>query len=47
LIVNVPFTTVLLTHGAILLFLLWYITPFRDERRAKQDQPAATSPASG
>ncbi|MFL5238552.1 MAG: hypothetical protein ACJ8EL_13290, partial [Rhizomicrobium sp.] len=26
-LVNVPFTTVLLTHGAVLLFLLWYITP--------------------
>ncbi|WP_233443145.1 hypothetical protein [Bradyrhizobium brasilense] len=27
LLLNVPFTTVLLTHGAILLFLLWYVTP--------------------
>jgi hypothetical protein len=24
---NVPFTTALITHGAALLFLLWYITP--------------------
>ena len=24
---NVPFTTSLLTHGAGLLFLLWYIMP--------------------
>ena len=24
---NVPLTTVLLTHGAALLFLLWYVTP--------------------
>jgi hypothetical protein len=24
---NVPFTTVLLTHGAVILFLLWYVTP--------------------
>jgi hypothetical protein len=24
---NVPFTTVLLTHGAGVLFLLWYVTP--------------------
>ena len=24
---NVPFTTVLLTHGAGFLFLLWYIAP--------------------
>jgi hypothetical protein len=23
----VPLTTTLLTHGAVLLFLLWYITP--------------------
>lgn len=27
LLLNVPFTTVLLTHGALLLFLLWYLTP--------------------
>jgi hypothetical protein len=27
LLVNVPFTTVLITHGAGLLFVLWYITP--------------------
>jgi uncharacterized membrane protein YidH (DUF202 family) len=26
-LLNVPFTTTLLTHGAALLFLLWYITP--------------------
>jgi hypothetical protein len=26
-LVNVPFTTGLLTHGAALLFLLWYLTP--------------------
>jgi hypothetical protein len=26
-LLNVPLTTVLLTHGAALLFLLWYITP--------------------
>jgi hypothetical protein len=24
---NVPLTTVLLTHAAAILFLLWYITP--------------------
>ncbi|WP_194470125.1 hypothetical protein [Bradyrhizobium sp. CCBAU 51753] len=46
LIVNVPFTTVLLTHGAVLLFLLWYIAPFRVERRPAQRQPAAGLPAS-
>jgi hypothetical protein len=27
ILVNVPLTTVLLTHGMGLLFLLWYITP--------------------
>ena len=26
-LLNVPLSTVLLTHGAGLLFLLWYITP--------------------
>ena len=26
-LINVPLSTVLLTHGAGLLFLLWYITP--------------------
>ena len=26
-LLNVPLTTVLLTHGAALLFLLWYVTP--------------------
>jgi hypothetical protein len=26
-LLNVPFTTVLLSHGAVFLFLLWYITP--------------------
>jgi hypothetical protein len=26
-LLNVPLTTTLLTHGAALLFLLWYITP--------------------
>jgi hypothetical protein len=27
LLLNVPLATVLLTHGAGLLFLLWYVTP--------------------
>ena len=27
LLLNIPMSTVLLTHGAGLLFLLWYITP--------------------
>jgi hypothetical protein len=26
-LVNVPFTTALLTHGAVFLFLFWYIAP--------------------
>jgi hypothetical protein len=26
-LLNVPLTTSLLTHGAAVLFLLWYITP--------------------
>jgi hypothetical protein len=25
--INVPFTTALLTHGGVLLLLLWYVTP--------------------
>jgi hypothetical protein len=35
IMLNVPLTTVLLTHGAGLLFLLWYITPrsmFQEQR---------------
>jgi hypothetical protein len=35
ILLNVPLTTVLVTHGAGLLFLLWYITPrsvFQEER---------------
>jgi hypothetical protein len=35
IMLNVPLTTVLLSHGAGLLFLLWYITPrsmFQEER---------------
>jgi len=26
-LLNVPLTTTLVSHGAALLFLLWYITP--------------------
>jgi hypothetical protein len=26
-LLNIPFTTVLLTHGAVILFLLWYVMP--------------------
>jgi hypothetical protein len=39
-LLNVPLTTVLLTHGAGLLFLLWYITPrtlFEPEAVAQAD----------
>jgi hypothetical protein len=46
LLVNVPFTTVLVTHGAILLFLLWYITPLGAERRLDQAYPTTGLPAS-
>jgi hypothetical protein len=41
--VNVPFTTVLLSHGAGLMFLLWYLTPRhmfeRAENRHSQVEP--------
>ena len=37
---NVPFTTTLLTNGAALLFLLWYITP-RTIFEPKTDKPIA------
>jgi hypothetical protein len=36
ILLNVPLTTVLLTHGAGFLFLLWYMTPrsmFQEERQ--------------
>jgi hypothetical protein len=33
-LVNVPFTTALLTHGAMFLFLLWYIAPRADSGAA-------------
>jgi hypothetical protein len=36
---NVPMTTTLLTHGAALLFLLWYITP-----RAMFEQKSTSKP---
>ncbi len=43
-LLNIPLSTVLLTHGAGFLFLLWYITPrgmFEQERAGKQAlQPA-------
>jgi hypothetical protein len=34
-LLNVPLSTSLLTHGAAILFLLWYITP----RSLFQDEP--------
>jgi hypothetical protein len=37
---NVPFTTTLLTGGAALLFLLWYVTP-RMVFELKADEPIA------
>lgn len=40
---NVPLTTTLLTNGAALLFLLWYVTP-RGLFEAKTSAPAAASP---
>lgn len=42
-LLNVPLTTTLLTHGAALLFLLWYITP-RDI--FERDGVVASNPAS-
>lgn len=39
-LLNVPLTTVLLTYGAGILFLLWYITP-----RSLFEQTSATRPA--
>jgi hypothetical protein len=44
LLLNVPLTTVLLTHGAGLLFLLWYVTPRAIFEPAPAVQPAAPAP---
>ncbi|MCK1303459.1 hypothetical protein IVB33_39345 [Bradyrhizobium sp. 24] len=33
-LLNVPFTTVMLTHGAVVLFLLWYVMPRDTTERA-------------
>jgi len=41
-LLNVPLTTVLLTHGAGLLLLLWYITPRSVFERGTVGQTAAT-----
>jgi hypothetical protein len=40
-LLNVPLTTALLTHGAGLLFLLWYVTPRAMFEPAPVAQPAA------
>lgn len=42
IMLNVPLTITLLTYGAAVLFLLWYITP----RTLFEPQPSATFPAS-
>ncbi len=43
ILLNVPLTTTLLSHGAALLFLLWYITPrsfFPQDRRTRHQHKA-------
>ena len=40
---NVPFTTVLLTHGTGILFLLWYVTPRTIFEQVRTAQTAAAS----
>jgi hypothetical protein len=40
ILLNVPLLTVLVTHGAGLLFLLWYITPRGIFERGTCDEPA-------
>jgi hypothetical protein len=42
ILLNVPLTTVLLTHGAGLLFLLWYITPRSMFHELGRSGPAMT-----
>jgi hypothetical protein len=41
ILLNVPLTTVLFTHGAGILFLLWYVTP---RMMFMSNQPARPSP---
>lgn len=44
---NVPFTTTLLTHGAVVLFLLWYLLPreiFKTAAVADQRQERVSTP---
>jgi hypothetical protein len=43
IILNVPLSTTLLSHGAIVLFLLWYLTP----RSMFQQQAASETPLRG
>ena len=39
ILLNVPLTTTLLTHGGALLFLLWYVTPRTIFQQALSSQP--------
>jgi hypothetical protein len=41
---NVPFSTVLLTHGLLLLFALWYITPRAIFQPDADEQDRALAP---
>jgi hypothetical protein len=43
-LLNVPLTTVLLTHGGVLLFVLWYLTPREifEQARSNNDIAAVT-----
>jgi hypothetical protein len=42
ILLNIPLTTTLLTHGASILFLLWYITPrtMFEQKASKQSSLA-------
>jgi hypothetical protein len=42
ILLNVPLTTTLLTHGAAVLFLLWYVTPRTMFEHRAGNQPALT-----
>ena len=39
ILINVPLTTALLTHGAALLFLLWYVTPRPSQSEMSRGPP--------
>jgi hypothetical protein len=43
MLLNVPLTTALLTHGAGILFLLWYITPRTMFEADHQKRPSASN----